>query len=948
MTLHSLDKSVSKILRRRRFRFGIVLIFALALLVYSGRLLWRHFHEPAFVAAEYALDSESPTYWRDRSLADIESWPRGESTARRERFVHLRLDATIHAAQHLRSDYERIMAISDIALTLAENDEKYNINSSLRDLGTSPLAQSRLARVFVSQALMNLRAGDTASARVAIQEYHRLVNEADLKLDSDVNVLAFVGAVTALAVLDDLALLAEMFQQQSNFTLRIVAPAQPKAYRILAGEQARMDLVPHALNSAHEIENPVELIRACQLIISRVARPEKIEPIEPGFPRLPDAQRRPPLAAPTVVRSVVDQVLGLIAKNDEYDTQINLLLRLAGSQLMCDPEIHAVFVAAVEQSDFDELVSRPVLQLLREPESDAIRAALGMTPAQRTQRRNVDPALDDWSSAEAPIAVDLIDIAPETLKSLNAVQMLRAQNRTARSFLIVSRYRDAAQVLKQAIPVAKALADPQDRSSWLLSLGETQLSAGDAEAALGTFQAVEYPHLTQDEHSTLARLQVLGRFYEEARQTIDGIASESQRNADLAFLATEQIRVRQFENAQKTVAKMGPTPQKDTLRHVLALGLSEKGDETQNEAVRAAEHFAALNVPDPHDLVDDAELSRCSDLLLQRGLYEWAATAAEKIQEPARRFTLLHRIARENMLLFRSHRLNVALHKQIRVPLFEMACRLADKIDDAARRATLRDSILADAFPYMQDDNMRPVLVNLQEQTLQDCRSIPDTEPTKAELLANMLLKKMDLEPSGTFESFEPLVKEILSSINQTNAGRRRGTAQSRLAAALIRLGKGQMAQQMIGEARHAVRSDAPYRDSVTVLLSLIPSLKTLGDAAAARAVYDEALMMISETYADAPTAADKDFQWRLRDSELDRLVRSQLELGYLDLALEFSSRINENLIRERLLRALAYISLDQGDLALAEYTIQLTKRPDINTNALRDVQFMKRQRGRQ
>ncbi len=188
----------------------------------------------------------------------------------------------------------------------------------------------------------------------------------------------------------------------------------------------------------------------------------------------------------------------------------------------------------------------------------------------------------------------------------------------------------------------------------------------------------------------------------------------------------------------------------------------------------------------------------------------------------------------------------------------------------------------------------------------------------------------------------------------------RRGAALSRLAHALARMERSQTSREMIEKAREAIGSISRSRprESVSVLLTLIPTLKILGDADSARAVYDDASAVISGAFSDvsidgyidvsitASITSEMAYRWRLRDSELDRLVRSQLEHGHLDLALEYASRIWENLLRERLLRTAAYIYLDEGNVDLAESAIRRARLPDITTNSLRDILFIKRRAG--
>lgn len=960
----TLEESVRKTLLKRRLLTALGIFVFLACLSGFGYLFWLNLHEPAFVPPSYDLDPESETYWRDRTQADIDAAPKNESPARRTRVVHQRLQNTLNAARGLDSPHQRMTAITEIALTLAVNDENFNIDNTLRNLGETSFAKSLYGRILVSQSLMYIRLDNPSAARVAFQEYIRVNNEADLKLDSELNRMSFIGAVNALASLQDKGQLTEMFNRQSMFSLRIVLGQRATAFRILAGEQARVGMTIPALNTVRRIDNPVEQVRAYQLIISLTARPPKIEPVEPEITQLKTEGPWEPKLLPSVTRQVIDEVFAQIVELEGLDNQINLLLRLAGSRLMCDPEIHAIFKEAVEQYPFDELVRRPALKILVEPESDVIRAALGMPPMVRRKPLNVDPVTDDWSTPYGTVPVSLSEIAPEMVQTMNSVQTLRAWLMTAQSYLTVARYRDAGNVLRRAAAMARELSHPIDRVIYLLQIGEKQISAGRGTEARETLRAIGLPRsdglteaqgtlsqrevFTAERLSNLARLQTTARFFEDALETLACLDHSGQKNDDLAFLANEQIRIRRFDDAERTVSLMSPGTRTEQLKHLIALGRG--GGEEQ---------FTALDIPFPDRLNRDIDLRRVCEALFRHGLYRLAAQTADRIVDGDARMNLHRRVAREYMLLFHGYRGDNEQHRHTRQTLLREACSEAEKIENVLQRATLFESILSDALPWADDEETNAQLRTLHENTLKACRRLASDEADKAELMGKLLLAKIELETaapdaspltidrqknSALYESVMALVGETLDAVNATGDGLQRANALSSLAAALVRLDRTRDAQKMVEEARETVRSIRRPVDAVSVQLSLIPTLRRLGDDETAQKIYHSAFTLTSDSFVSSSLDAEKVYEWRVRDSELDRIVRSQLENGYLAEAVEYSVRIEENLLRERLLRTAAYIYLDQGDYVQPETILRRIKLPEIRTDTVRDVLFMKRQ----
>ncbi|MDR2706663.1 MAG: hypothetical protein LBC02_12860 [Planctomycetaceae bacterium] len=973
-----IEQSFRKILFYYRLRIGIGVTILLFLLAIGGVALWQYFHEPQYIPPTHKqLDPNSTTYWVDRTLADIELFRNAETKVKNSQQLYLTLMNTLEEAGRISSNYARIKAISDIAITMAKNDIDINIDNMIQSLGDTPYAASMRTRIVASQSLMFLRLAKRSAARVAVQEYDRIIIEADLKLNTPTNEFAFLGIITALACLEDTAKLTDIFNKQIEFSLRTTTEQRMRAYRFIAGEQARVGMSVNAMNTAQKIKNPVERVRAYQLIIAHTARPPKITPDEPTLFLPPIEGQWKPLPEPMVAQHIINDVIKQIADCEELEEQIDLLTMLSESRLMCDPEIHRLFrEGIVNQESIDELVKRPILQHLDQPRSELIRASLKLPPLPKNLQQNIDPVLDDWNSPTGMIAVSLSEIEPTVIRGLIDQQKIRAWLMMSQCYQLSSRYAEAVLVLRKAAAIAGKQKQSNERIQTLLKIGEHLLSAGsitDAHAVLkdiglpSTPSATPPPSATASqeeqtqsiilftpEHlSYLARLQMVGRFFDDALQTIRCIEPPSAQVNDLAFLVLEQIRIAHFDEAAKTIstinnAAINDAAQVEKLQHLLAI--AQGGGE---------EHYAAVKIPFPGNLQNDEELRRCCELLIQNGLFGVAVTTAEKIKDTELQSKNLARLVREYMLFFRAYGEDSNWHRSVRESLLKTAHPIAEKIVHPTSRTEALEIILATVLPYTHKENQKDFLLRLFDEAFKTSRQI-DTPTDKVELMSRLILNKIALETSRippnrlplfnresnptAAEAVEQLITETVDVVNEVGDVPQRGYALSSLAKALAQIGRFQGARTFVKNAEETAKELTDKREAISILLSLIPTLQSLGDSDTTRRIYTLAFTIVSDSLLTIPSVSDTTiYEWRLRDSELDRVIRSQLEQNFIVEAVVFANRINEPQLRERLLRAAAYIYMDQGNFTSAESIIRKLELPSFRTNALRDVLFMKR-----
>jgi hypothetical protein len=952
------ERKIQRILFFRRTAIGLGVIVFFLLLAFGCGIMWQYFYEPPFVPPSYEkLDPESPDYWVDRIMIDVNS-VRSKATElkKSDTKLYFSVMGTLNAARKCSSQYERLKAVSDIALTLAKNDIDINVDNIVLELGDSPPASAIRARILISQGLMYLRLSKRSAAKVALLTYDRLVIDADLKLNSTSNEYALLGAVTILAYLKDLGKLNEILNRQCEFALRMTTEQRMRTYRIIAGEQARAGMTADALNSAQKIQDTVERVRAYQMILFYTARAREIKPEEPAFVLPPTEGPWKPLTAPAVARQTVADILKQILACPSLEEQIDLLTMLSGSRLMCDAEIHRLLRESVAgQPNINESVKQLVLQHLDNPRSELIRASLKLPPLPKTPRHRIDTAAEDWNSPVKMPNIENSELNPNLTNELADQQMIWHWLMTAQCYQMVERYSDSTRSLRQAAAVAKKQR-PAEQFQNLLKIGERLLSAGSISEAGDIFRNIKMPAgqtvdsvpENQYQLSDLARLQMVGRFFDDALKTINRIEPATARDNDLTFLVTEQIRISRFEEAADTALLLTDTSQKERLQHLLAIA---KG--------AGKEHYNALKIPFPDDSHNDTELIRCGEFLTANNLLGIAVQTAQKIGHSEQKSKLLARIVREYVLLLRAYEDDSQWQRSVRDALLNNACSAAEKITDLSLRAYAQEAMIDAALPLAAKEKRTVFLLRLFDETWTACRQI-SIPANKAELMGRLILAKIMLEADGQtvpnrFPLLNPaakstavnhivtLIAEAVEAVNETDGVPQRGYALSNLAKAMGQIGRAQGAQKLLENAEETAKMLNDKHETISIMLSLIPTFQALNDIEGTQKIYRQTFTIVANSFIEMPNTTEATLEWRQRDSELDRIIRSLLEQNFIAEGITFANRVNDPLLRDRLLRVAVYIYMDEGDIGLAESTVRKIELPAVLDGALRDVQFMKR-----
>ena len=980
--LTAVEKSVRRTLFYRRLLGGSIVLLLLLLCI-GLFLFWnwqRHLEKKTDIPNYDHLDESSVTYWSHRVDQDVRDVRRLELSPDQEtNRLRVRLRRTLAAAADTSAGFVRNTAVSDAALAIFRHDIALNIDEFLEAMGETPLAAAMRARILVSEALMRLRLSDPVAASVAMNAYDRLLIHYDVKLDSEPAELAFIGAVKFYRHTFGNEALDALFQKNLKSIPRISDPdVQMKAYRILATEQARAERDRDAMETASRISSHLELIRAFQAIIINVARPTKPDLTEPETFQPPIiGPWEPP--NPKFAKRIISDVLSAIISFEVIDDQIDLLRRLAGSAMVCDPNLHTLLRdGLIEFPKIDENVKRPILHLLDEPESATIRWTNNKPPL--VGKAESDSAIDDFTSSNDTVSSSVVATDAALFTGMVDLERINIQLFIARSYLAVNRQSDAASCLQQTLEIAQSLPNVRDRVDLLINIAGLQVTAGDFAGSRRTFRIIGLPqrvggtltwenpldgdsvpprpHVESMETGLrrLARFKVLARCLDDAEAAINLLSPGELRDEEYAFLAAELIRVQRSHEANRVIGNMRETPLRTELSHRLAIA---KGG---NEA-----DYLALDIPFPEKIQREEDLESAVLSLARLGLYDVAGNTVKRLENAERQAILSVRIVRNLISLIRPYGGEDSDHSLVRKMLLDLAFRVANAISLPKERAEALELILSTTILVVKERSELEPLQPLVDQALAIADEIPSTEHVKAGIVARLLSVKVQLyaalnDRPGTWplldqeldkamiEDIRKLLSMAAASLSNQESANDTTIAGGMLAIARVegQIGRPQRTRQILDSVLEIAKSTTDKRQCVALYLSSVPLFRALGDDAAAKSVHYDAFGSVGNIPNADPTSGNARmlFGEGLRETEIDNLVRSLLENGFIHDAIDFTERLMDDTTRDRLLRIAAFQLIDKGEFATAENTANKINNPELKDPLLRNIVFAKRQKG--
>ncbi|HBT78389.1 MAG TPA: hypothetical protein DEB39_16020 [Planctomycetaceae bacterium] len=694
---------------RRLSTVATVALFLLALPTgYFLYVAWKENQRLPVLTSDDEFDRESDRYWFDRASETIkraESLP--FSHDRRFRTIKQGLSQLQRNASKIPGAYLRSRALTDIALAQLALDHDLTVRDILPLLSGTPSLEAMKTRVIAAIAMMESRQNHSGAALVAIDDYNRIVYDNDLKLDNEDGLIAYAGVVRVLCHLNQRSRLTRLFEATASANDRIPDTAvRGLASRFLAGRQAWAGFKWESLETAGRISLPVEQSRAFQLIIATIARPEPLELIEPTLVALPTTGPWPPVGNVAETRQCIKDVFEQLARNPDATEQATVLLYLAGSRLLCDAEIHPLFLKGLEESElFEPGIKGAAIALINNPRSNLIRAARGL--AILPERLDiVDTANDNWGFGEEIIRVAIEPIDAETVRGVGEQRMIRTLLSMAQSLLECGNKAGARRTLHEAAAPAGRQANLFNRVDNLLRVGSLQITAADPEAAKSTLRAARESYLefvreksqtrvtiTESTPVEIGMAQIRARFLDDAVETVHLIPASRQKNDLLVLLIRELFRTGETAGIEELLDQMQDDPRKNDMLRRLGAGepVPQANAETSTETNTAANHVEE-DRPD-----DSANETAATGTTVNVAVNTVVNTTANTVVDAAT----------EAAAVFAADPANTA-EQRIRGEEFEAAVELLERIEDRAVADRLRMRIVrayvAIGRPYVGTD----------------------------------------------------------------------------------------------------------------------------------------------------------------------------------------------------------------------------------------------------
>jgi tetratricopeptide (TPR) repeat protein len=1025
---NALDKWASRILFLRYLGWGVLFLVVLISVGVFSYNFWSAVRPDVFDFPKYGdLDSASEKYWADRMERDIVHINKmNVSEIRKAERLRVLVARQLGEASKLESIYERNRAILNIATILTKHDLDADIDKTLRTMDETYGSYSIRARIYISIALMQVRKKNFVGAMNAYSEYKRLSNHADLKLDSSENEESFIGAVTVLLLAQNIEELSDLFRLQIEFSRRIGNNQRMRAYRMIAVEQARSgSFLQNSLNTLRMVQDTVEMSRAIQLVVTYVSRPPKIEPIEPVYSVPRSDGPWDAIRSTLVVRNTIDNILQIIVKDvPEFEPQRNVLIRVAGSVLMCDPDVYKVFRSAVQEAQgLDETVRIPVLKLLDNPISDKIRAELKMPPRVRKRSRNstggvneIDPAKHDWIDDKDAIDIQITSIDADTLESMDIRQYTRILTLAATSYLQVNRPAEAITTLRKAFNIAKKQSDPTEQIRALIAIAELQFDTGEIDDALNSLQLLNrklkslaqvedqnnydmillFNEITDEQILSIVQLQILGHLFDDAGKTVQFIRSISLRDFGLGLIMRELLRAKQLDTAARMTELFSDPTTRNEYKHRLVIAQTESKIPIQSAiSVEFPESsLSAVGINNSAAIQGDKDISRNVSQLIRFGCFEAAVVAVKRISDEKLRSKLLSQIGREYVLVFNSYSRTKNRNRVVSERAFNKALIISEIISDVDQRVIFTLAIINAILANKRYEEDAEILQQLFDSVLSEVENIASgaanvgkddvdedgdvgvvsegvvggvvagdsLRQLRGEIFSQLLLSRLNFEllragvdrvdragndggdkvQNVVDENLLKLSGKVISELKLEGLTLSKGRGLVNVSLFFLRAGRLQDAAEAVKLAELVAEGLSNRSHAIAILVDLMPIYKSLNDAISLKRVRDRAMGLAVSFIPAGIDLRHVNVTWRMRDIELDRVIRKLVELSEVEDLMSLAANVHEPIIFDRVVRVVVYIYLDQNNFNAAESAAKKLRLQEYRFSALRDTNLMK------
>ncbi|MGL6194699.1 MAG: hypothetical protein ACRC2T_07750, partial [Thermoguttaceae bacterium] len=480
-------------------------------------------------------------------------------------------------------------------------------------------------------------------------------------------------------------------------------------------------------------------------------------------------------------------------------------------------------------------------------------------------------------------------------------------------------------------------------------------------------------------YAQIAQAQIKARLLGDAFQTINELLPSDTKTELLQNLATEQLKINQFNEAQNTIRQLP----NGVAKSKLALRLME----THESLTKLLE---GKNYSNPQlEIIEAAEVSESSkdkrkfDVVLemiQDGQLIDAKETALKISDQEIRSNALGLIVREITNTLRPYTSEEPLHLQVRRELTALAFQAARRMTNPVGKAEAMESILsqvgwldhegfldsfwAEAFEAVDamigaasSDNLEVVniitrLVGGKLRSLSDdwrslisgyWYTLPSEEklnelvlnvPHLANTITDIKKCKQLLEKAGEIAARIP---DVASRID----------CEAGIASLFLQLHDVENGTRYSNLVVNEIEHVNDYEKRANVMLKIAQAMQLADGKDTAEVFFEYAKDSAQKLYAKEnimPGQSSRILEKRAKDRVLSDIARGEAEIGLIENAMKTASLISEPMFRDdKIFKPTGYFLLYQGEYTKAEEAFNKLANEKYRSAALKDTAFRKR-----
>jgi len=942
-------------------QFLFVVFFLVLLSLLSWRYLSPYYHtelRTTSTASYEGLDPTSYGYWRERTERDIASAHElARAPLHLNELLYSNLLATIRAADRLKDQAERALAISSIIQAQIDHNVNTNIDDALLALGNSPSVRSLRMNLAAPLAFFYLPE-NRSKAVSAVRNYLTLLRETTFNPEDTGQKNALVQILDACVVLN----LDRELDSTLKYLLSTVNSIANEQRRnlflvFIAEQQIRFQKYMDAFGTLARITQPDLLAKGYQKLIESRAQVSTVfsreSGIESALEILPTVLQSK-IRHPDLVAQTLERVFISIGQIKDLQVQQKTLNQLLESNMMVHTNLHdLVRSVMIETQSLPTPVKAQALLLVDNPRSETLRKARGMPPLVSETVQN--ESLTDEELLERARLL----LLPQPLSRNRMYQEdIRILTNTATELLSWGQNREASLLLNRAAVRFRGLDTENRQGVSRTALAAILISAGKTETAQELLheesEILTFSQRTSQTdwgYSRVAEIQLRARLLEETYRTLREMLPGPAKTNLLQALIREQIKIGQFDNARRSVTEMADSPLKTTLQRSLEESFQRlrKRLNENTYTYPPLENILKSGGPEKQQRLFDL-----TETLIQEGLLIDAREAAKHISDSVSQDRAMDLIVQETIAVFRSYFANIPLHQQVRKNMLSFGFQTAKEMSLPQNRLIAMERLYSQAAGTLKNGEVLPEW----KEILTLWNSLSNTENLAVKIDCGIRLFQSELRrhasesrgriggnwhvlpETASFPSTEQkqILLTVAELVSQLSSADDRAVRSSQLAALFYQIHDSENGKLQAETAARACETIEQKNIAANVCLSLAQTLHEARELEKAEEMFARAVMEADNILAE--DRMNPLLDRRMRDRILAEICRGLVEVGRIPEAMQISENINEKFFVDRLYKTVGYWQLSQEAYEEAEATFKRIKDPSWRNSCLNDALF--------